>query len=410
MNVVFSLLLLATFGCASLLDEIPGCAATCFKDSLPLSVCSLQDLKCLCADTTFQGTVQICLGNGTCTPKEILTTTNATYAACGLPSHDIGPVIVGIPATFGSLAIIFVLVRIYARVFINKFFAWDDRFIVLALVLARTGMGKDIWTLSFENLTKTLKDLYFAEVFYMVSEMFTQLSILFFYLRVFDSILFRQCAIGISIFVVCFGIANTFSMIFQCTPVSFFWDGWTGQYAGKCININTFSWVRAAIEIFIDITIISLPIRLLLGLKLNWHKKLQILAMFSVGFLITLVSILRLESLVRFSKSTNTTYDNAPAVYWSVLECDIAIVCACMPALRIILGAIFPRYFGSNFNSVTGESRRTPRNEHHSAPKSDPEADPITKTIASWTVGPEDRSRTPTPVEMNKIESEENKH
>lgn len=129
------------------------------------------------------------------------------------------------------------------------------------------------------------QDLYFAEAFYMVSEMFTQLSILFFYLRVFDSTLFRKCAIGISVFVVCFGAANTFSMIFQCTPISFFWDGWTGEYAGKCININTFSWIRAAIEIIIDLAIISLPIPLLLNLKLNWHKKLQILSMFSIGFL-----------------------------------------------------------------------------------------------------------------------------
>lgn len=102
--------------------------------------------------------------------------------------------------------------------------------------------------------------------------------------------------------------------------------------------------------------------------------------------------------------------ENAPAVYWSVLECDIAIVCACMPALRIILGAIFPKYFGSNFNSITGESHRTTRNEPQSVPKSDPEADPITKTIASWTIGPDDRSRTSSPIEMNNIEPEENKH
>lgn len=101
--------------------------------------------------------------------------------------------------------------------------------------------------------------------------------------------------------------------------------------------------------------------------------------------------------------------DNAPAVYWSVLECDIAIVCACMPALRIILGAFFPKYFGSNFNSVTGESRRSTRNEQ-SAPRSDPEADPITKTIASWTVGHEDRSRTPSPVEMANNKPEEDNH
>lgn len=101
--------------------------------------------------------------------------------------------------------------------------------------------------------------------------------------------------------------------------------------------------------------------------------------------------------------------ENAPAVYWSVLECDIAIVCACMPALRIVLGAIFPKYFGSNFNSVTGESRRTTRNEQQPTPKSDPEADPITKTMASWAVGSDDRSRTPSPVEMSNVESGENK-
>jgi hypothetical protein len=171
-------------------------------------------------------------------------------------------------------------------------------------------MGRDIWTIPFGDLTQTLKvkrhsfrsttypmslpnrvsqlstqELYFAEVFYMVSETFTQLSILFFYLRVFDSTTFRRAAIGLSVFAICFGISNTFAMIFQCTPVSFFWNGWTGERAGKCININLFSWIRAAIEIIIDLTIISLPIPLLLRLKLNWLKKLQILAMFSIGFL-----------------------------------------------------------------------------------------------------------------------------
>lgn len=92
----------------------------------------------------------MCLGSGVCMPKEVLSktiillecfelanrsaTTNATYAACGLPEHDIRGTMIGIPATFGGLAIIFVFARIYARLFINKFFAWDDRFIVAALV------------------------------------------------------------------------------------------------------------------------------------------------------------------------------------------------------------------------------------------------------------------------------------
>jgi hypothetical protein len=42
---------------------------------------------------------------------------------------------IGIPASFGSLAILFVVTRICARLFINNFFAWDDWFIVAAMVL-----------------------------------------------------------------------------------------------------------------------------------------------------------------------------------------------------------------------------------------------------------------------------------
>jgi hypothetical protein len=101
--------------------------------------------------------------------------------------------------------------------------------------------------------------------------------------------------------------------------------------------------------------------------------------------------------------------DNAPAIYWSVLECDIAILCACMPALRIVLGAVLPKYFGSNFNSTSGGSRRSGRNDQPLSPKADPEADPINKTIATWTAGPADHSRTPSPVEMNNFEQDEDK-
>lgn len=38
--------------------------------------------------------------------------------------------------------------------------------------------------------------------------------------------------------------------------------------------------------------------------------------------------------------------DNTPAVYWSVLECNMFIICACMPALRAIISHYAPSIFG----------------------------------------------------------------
>lgn len=45
-----------------------------------------------------------------------------------------------------------------------------------------------------------------------------------------------------------------------------------------------------------------------------------------------------------------TIDDNTPAIYWSVVECDIAIICACMPSLPSLLKNLFPSIFGPPSN------------------------------------------------------------
>lgn len=116
--------------------------------------------------------------------------------------------------------------------------------------------------------------------------MFTQLSILAFYRRIFasSSVLMRRGSIILMVFVVLFGIANTLVITFQCTPIGYFWTGWAGETRGHCININLFSWARAAIEIAVDIAIWSLPLRDVTRLQLSWKMKAQVLFMFSLGF------------------------------------------------------------------------------------------------------------------------------
>lgn len=120
----------------------------------------------------------------------------------------------------------------------------------------------------------------------MFAEMLVQLSLLAFYHRVFpEATLFVRRGAWVLIgIVIAFGISNTFTMIFQCTPVPFFWTSWAAETAGTCININLFSWIRAAVEIAIDVSILSLPLPSLLKLQMSWKKKAQVLLMFALGF------------------------------------------------------------------------------------------------------------------------------
>ncbi|RJE22111.1 hypothetical protein PHISCL_05550 [Aspergillus sclerotialis] len=282
-------------------------------------------------------------------------------SVCQVPQKSkdvVAPVLAGV---FGSLALGMVIVRIWQRTIFKPGFGWDDGLIIAALLcsgplnimmfpLYVVGLGRNMWTLSFDNITKVFQYMYIAEVFYMPAEALTQLSFLFFYIRVFPTKSISWIAYVLIVVSIMFGISNTFVMIFQTTPVTFFWNGWTGEYKGTSIQINDYSWYKAAMQIVTDLCILSLPIHPLMGLSLTLKKKARIFLMFCAGFLITVVSCLRLQSLIKFAKSTNATYDNAPAVYWSVVECDIAIICACMPFLPSLLQSLFPSIFGELSN------------------------------------------------------------
>ncbi|KAI0509560.1 hypothetical protein F5B22DRAFT_326580 [Xylaria bambusicola] len=357
---VFAALFGSCFAQIQLIPTLPSCAAECFEATFPSSSCSSSDLACLCGDVAFLGAVQKCEALS-CTIKETLTSTNATLSACGVPRGDVSTTVLAIPASFGSLAILLFLLRMFDRVYLMKLSpGWDDYLLTAGVVLGAVlnfvcypmvhhGMGEDFWSIPFPDINITLELLYVAEIFYFPSEMFTQLSILAFYRRIFanTSTLLQRGSIFLMVFVVLFGVANTLVIIFQCTPIDFFWTGWTGETTGTCIDINLFSWARAAIEIAVDIAIISLPLHDIIKTQLSWKMKIQVFIMFALGFVVTIVSILRLQSLIQFAQTMNPTYDNAPGVYWSVLECDIFIISACLPSIRSITLKMFPRFFGT---------------------------------------------------------------
>lgn len=92
---------------------------------------------------------------------------------------------------------------------------------------------------------------------------------------------------------------------------------------------------------------------MLAKLNMSPKKKLQIMSMFCVGFVITVVSCLRIWSFVEFANTTNPTCkympilsintvtdklldDNVSGLYWCATESNLFTVVACMPALHAI--------------------------------------------------------------------------
>jgi hypothetical protein len=84
---------------------------------------------------------------------------------------------------------------------------------------------------------------------------------------------------------ICYGITFLFAFAFQCSPVSYNWNGWDGEQEGRCVKTNPLVVAAAALNIVLDVWVIALPIPKVLKLQASTTTKLQVTFMFSVGFL-----------------------------------------------------------------------------------------------------------------------------
>jgi hypothetical protein len=173
----------------------------------------------------------------------------------------------------------------------------DDVFISIVLLsgipssvlsvhgLTSNGLGRDIWTVTFEQLTSFLHVFYAMEVLYFSHVALLKLSLLFFYLRVFPGPTLRKLIWGTICLDIVYDVVFIFIGIFQCWPINYYWNQWDGEHRGRCINLNALGWANAATSIALDIWMIGLPMSQVLKLNLHWKKKVGVGMMFSVGTL-----------------------------------------------------------------------------------------------------------------------------
>ncbi|CRG86148.1 hypothetical protein PISL3812_03151 [Talaromyces islandicus] len=338
-------------------QTLPLCARKCLAETIPQSDCSSTNQTCICTNADLVENISSCV-TAKCSVKDGLAAVNITDTECGVPVRDnTGPSII-IPSV-GFVVIIFIALRIFTRLVITKLeLGWDDWTTLLlgcvmiaanvgSIELGKAGLGKDIWTLEFANIKRILYIFYIQELLYVTCIVLTKISFLLFYTRIFPSSQMRWVIRISGIVTLCYYIAFMFAFSFQCNPVSFNWTGWDGEHQGTCVEKNTLVIVAGSINVVLDAWIIALPIPALINLQASISMKLQIIAMFSVGFLVTGVSIYRIVMLKIFSTSTNPTWDNAAGGYWSIVEIDVGVFILCMPALRSLLGRLLPGVFGS---------------------------------------------------------------
>jgi len=136
--------------------------------------------------------------------------------------------------------------------------------------VASNGLGKDIWTLSFKNITDFIHVSHCQSKLYqwLIEHRSTGI------LRERNTVLHpsqpRQDQHP--------PLLPPYLPRPQNTQTDFRHDS-----LQRCLNINAVIWANAGISIALDIWILHLPIQELLHLKLHWKRKIGVSMMFGVG-------------------------------------------------------------------------------------------------------------------------------
>ncbi|XEV06083.1 hypothetical protein FSHL1_011370 [Fusarium sambucinum] len=349
---------------SAVLTTLPKCALKCMAVSVSNSTCDLLDTQCICRNETLQPEIEKCV-LADCTVRESLSTKNVSMTLCGAPIRNRQQEILAVNDVMGATSGIFVLQRFATKLVYKLPWGLDDLFIGLSMLMAipcmvinshgltPNGMGRDIWTVTPDQVTSFGRNFYMMAMFYFTLQTFLKLAMVFFYLRIFPTRGVRKTLWATVVFNCVFGVSFILIAAFQCQPISYFWTKWEHKTedTGTCLDINAITWSSGAINIALDVWILSIPLSQLKRMNLDWKKKIGVGIMFSVGIFVTIVSILRLSATIKMragAGANNATWEYTEFDQWSTIEVNVGIICACMPSLRVLLVRLFPKILGNS--------------------------------------------------------------
>jgi len=209
--------------------------------------------------------------------------------------------------------------------------------------MVQRGFGLHIEVLSPTDSVFVLRAFWLVQMMYKFSLQATKISLILFYVRIFHHIAwFKKISYATIGFLLTYLVTTTIVSILQCRPIKKAWLG--DEEPGTCINLPMFFVFNGAIALATDLIVLGLPLPLVWGLQLPLGQKLSLIPVFGIGVFIVTVSSVRLHALIVTPSSKDPTFA-LEGTLWTIIEFNLAIVCACLPSVRVVLARMFPSVF-----------------------------------------------------------------
>ncbi|EKG22483.1 hypothetical protein MPH_00218 [Macrophomina phaseolina MS6] len=257
-----------------------------------------------------------------------------------------------IPQIFASA---FVIARIISKACIRRKWgaddtvlciAWAASLVLTALSCVQTdyGAGIHIDELPDSAIETNSKLDYASLLFYTLSLSLTKISICLFYLDIFADPLNRLLTKIAFAFIILYTVPLELVAMFQCNPVSAFWDP---NIEARCLDMYAHFIVSATCNMLVDAFLVILVIPNILPLQIPKRQKIILLFVVSLGWLVIVASIFRICRMEAVSDPRDFTWTDYDVTIWSAVEVDVGLICVAAPATKPLFKKMAPEFLRS---------------------------------------------------------------
>ncbi|KAH0362214.1 integral membrane protein, partial [Aureobasidium melanogenum] len=291
--------------------------------------------------------------------------------------YDRSTQILAVCVLFFILSWLSVGLRVYVKSRLLKQVGWDDAAMLATLIFFTCylscqlgslahGNGRHRATMTDETAQIGLMYWFFCELFYTLATTMLKFAIGLFFLRIAVN---KWHILIIKTIMVCsavFGLAYFFIVLFQCHPISFWWD-LNPNHHGHCMSALVFStagYVVSALNGVADWTFGLLPIFIVKDLQMHHHQKVVvavILGFAAVGSTATIIRIPYIWTLDHYKGEF--LWRTADVAIWTTVEMGIGITAGNLGTLRPLMQRLMT-FMGISSSTGPGSKTWSKRNRN----------------------------------------------
>ncbi|EXM18478.1 hypothetical protein FOTG_13416 [Fusarium oxysporum f. sp. vasinfectum 25433] len=244
-----------------------------------------------------------------------------------------------------TFAFILMVLRLYTRGLLTRAIGSEDWVLLAAVVSSTTLCGVIIYQVN-KGLGLHSERMPIQIGFTCACLHLTKISILLLYARVFTKRSYRIAIYIVGAVVGASFVYNLTITFLACRPIHGFWK----PSSQTCLS-SDYWIVSTVLHLGTDIIATILPLPILLMLNINRKEKIILVILFALGFLVSVVSFLRLHYSLTNASSDDPIWASITPTYWACIEVNMAIICACLMTLRPLVEKYAPKLLLSRFSS-----------------------------------------------------------